>query len=89
MTAQITFREWHSVGVEEYGYIAVDPLDPNIHLRRQASRATDQAPAKSPNVAPEPVRRGKYRLLTHPPVVFSPADPHVLFFAAQCTVQDD
>ena len=26
----ITFREWHPVGVEEYGYVAADPLDPNI-----------------------------------------------------------
>jgi len=25
---QITFREWHPVGVEEYGYVAPDPLDP-------------------------------------------------------------
>ena len=26
---QITFREWHPVGAEEYGTIAPDPLDPN------------------------------------------------------------
>ena len=29
-TAQITFREWHPAGVEEYGYAAPDPLDPDI-----------------------------------------------------------
>ena len=27
---QITFRDWHPVGADEYGYIAPDPLDPNI-----------------------------------------------------------
>ncbi|MGZ3838787.1 MAG: WD40/YVTN/BNR-like repeat-containing protein, partial [Flavisolibacter sp.] len=27
---EITFREWHPVGVEEYGYVAPDPLNPNI-----------------------------------------------------------
>ena len=27
---QITFREWHPVGVEEYGYAVPDPKDPNI-----------------------------------------------------------
>ena len=27
---QITFREWHPVGVEEYGYAAPDPLDPDL-----------------------------------------------------------
>ena len=27
---QITFREWHTVGVEEYGYAAPDPLNPDL-----------------------------------------------------------
>ncbi|MGH9864143.1 MAG: WD40/YVTN/BNR-like repeat-containing protein, partial [Candidatus Acidiferrales bacterium] len=27
---EITFREWHPVGVIEYGYVAPDPLNPNI-----------------------------------------------------------
>ncbi len=27
---QITFREWHTVGVEEYGYVAPDPLNPDF-----------------------------------------------------------
>ena len=26
----ITFRDWHPVGVIEYGYVAPDPLDPDI-----------------------------------------------------------
>ena len=26
----ITFRDWHPVGVEEYGYAAPDPLDPDL-----------------------------------------------------------
>ena len=33
---EITFREWHPVGVFEYGYIAVDPLDSEHSLRRRA-----------------------------------------------------
>jgi photosystem II stability/assembly factor-like uncharacterized protein len=27
---QITFRDWHPVGAEEYAYVAPDPLDPNL-----------------------------------------------------------
>ena len=27
---QITFRDWHTIGVEEYGYVAPDPRDPDI-----------------------------------------------------------
>jgi hypothetical protein len=35
---QITFHEWHPVGVEEYGYVAADPLDPNIIYGGKISR---------------------------------------------------
>ena len=35
-TAQITFREWHPVGVEEYGYAVPDPLEPEHRVWRQA-----------------------------------------------------
>jgi hypothetical protein len=35
---QITFREWHPVGVEEYGYVAPDPLDPDIVYGGKVSR---------------------------------------------------
>src|SRR5205814_5190265 len=27
---QVTVREWHPVGAEEYGYVAPDPLHPNL-----------------------------------------------------------
>ncbi len=27
---EITFRDWHPVGAEEYGYVDADPLDPEI-----------------------------------------------------------
>src|SRR6185312_6808863 len=27
---EITFREWNPVGVEEYGYVAPDPLNPRF-----------------------------------------------------------
>jgi len=78
---EITFREWHSVGVFEYGYIAVDPLDSNILYGARLTR-TDQALGEVADVAPEPVRRGEYRYDRTLPVIFSPVDPHALYFAA-------
>ena len=27
---RITFHDWHPVGIEEYGYAAPDPLDPDV-----------------------------------------------------------
>jgi photosystem II stability/assembly factor-like uncharacterized protein len=78
---EVTFREWHSVGVEEYGYIAVDPLDPDILYGGRITR-TNQRTGEVADVAPEPVRRGEYRYVRTLPIVFSPLEPHTLYFAA-------
>jgi photosystem II stability/assembly factor-like uncharacterized protein len=78
---EITFREWHSVGVFEYGYIAVDPLDSNILYGARLTR-TNQALGEVADVTPEPVRRGEYRYDRTLPVVFSPVDPKALYFGA-------
>lgn len=78
---EITFREWHSVGVFEYGYIAVDPQDSNIVYGARLTR-TNQELGEVADVTPEPVRRGEYRYDRTLPVVFSPLDPHALYFSA-------
>ena len=78
---EISFREWHSVGIFEYGYIAVDPLDANILYGARLTR-TNQELGEVADVTPEPVHRGEYRYDRTLPVVFSPLDPHALFFAA-------
>ena len=78
---QITFREWHPVGVEEYGYAVPDPLDPDIVFGGKVTRY-DRRTGQVENVAPKPIRGADFRALRTAPVVFSQADPHVLFFAA-------
>lgn len=77
---QITFREWHPVGAEEYGYVAADPLDPNIIYGGKLSKF-DKRTGQTQNIAPEAVRSGQYRFLRTAPVLFSPVDPHVLYYA--------
>ena len=78
---QITFREWHPVGAEEYGYVAPDPLHPDVVYGGKLSRF-DWSTGQVQEVSPEPVRAGKYRWVRTMPLVFSPADPKVLYFAA-------
>ena len=78
---EITFREWHPVGVFEYGDIAVDPLDSNIIYGAKLTR-TNQELGEVADIAPEPVRRGEYRYDRTLPVVFSRLDPHALYFSA-------
>ncbi|HXN25043.1 MAG TPA: glycoside hydrolase [Candidatus Dormibacteraeota bacterium] len=78
---EISFREWHSVGVEEYGYIAPDPRDAHILYGGRVTR-TNQASGEVADISPEPVRRGEYRYDRTLPVVFSPVEPNTLYFAA-------
>jgi len=76
----ITFREWHPVGAEEYGYVAPDPLNPDIIYGGKLTRY-DKRTGQVQNVAPEAIHSGKYRFLRTAPVLFSPTDPHTLYFA--------
>jgi photosystem II stability/assembly factor-like uncharacterized protein len=77
---QITFREWHPVGVEEYGYVAPDPLDPNIIYGGKITKH-DKRTGQTQNISPEAVRSGKYRFVRTVPVLFSPIDPKTLYFS--------
>jgi photosystem II stability/assembly factor-like uncharacterized protein len=76
----ISFRDWRTVGLEEYGYAAPDPLNPNLIYGGKLTRF-DKTTGQVQQVAPEAVRGGKYRFLRTAPVVFSPADPHALYYA--------
>lgn len=80
---EITFRDWHPVGVIEYGYVAPDPLDSNIIYgagRTQVSRYHWDT-GQTENVTPVPVHNEKYRAERTEPILFSPLDPHTLFYA--------
>ena len=76
----ISFREWHPVGVEEYGYIAADPLDPNMIYGGKITKY-DKRTGQIQNISPVPVREGKVRFVRTAPVLFSPVNPTTLFFA--------
>lgn len=78
---QITFREWHPVSAEEYGFVTPDPLDPDIVYGGKLTRY-DRRTAQAQNILPKPFRAPDFRMLRTQPVIFSPVDPHVLFFAA-------
>jgi len=77
---QITFREWHPVGAEEYGYIAPDPLDPNIIYGGKLTKY-DKRTGQVQNISPQVGRGGKYRFLRTAPIIFSTVDPKSLFYA--------
>jgi len=76
----ITYREWHPVGVEEYGYVAADPIDPNIIYGGKITRHNKRT-GQTQNIAPEAVRSGKYRFVRTAPVLFNPIDKKTLYYA--------
>jgi photosystem II stability/assembly factor-like uncharacterized protein len=81
---EITFREWHPAGIIEYGYAAPDPLHPDIVYgagRSEVSRY-DAVTGQVQNITPIPVRSPQYRADRTEPILFSPVDPHLLFYAA-------
>jgi photosystem II stability/assembly factor-like uncharacterized protein len=86
---QITFREWHPVGVEEYGYAVPDPRNPDIIYGGKITRY-DRRTTQNQNITPVPGGRGgpapppgtpAYRTVRTLPVVFSGVDQRTLFFA--------
>jgi photosystem II stability/assembly factor-like uncharacterized protein len=81
-SGQITFRDWRPVGTIEYGYVAPDPLDPDIVYGGGRSEVTRYrwSTGQVENVTPIPVARG-YRTNRTEPLIFSPADPHILYYA--------
>lgn len=78
---QITFREWHPAGIEEYGYAAPDPLDPDVVYGGKVTRY-DRRTGQVQNVSPRPLRDGDYRVVRTMPILFSPLDPRKVYFAS-------
>lgn len=89
----ITFRNWHPVGAGEAGYIAPDPLDPNIVFGGDTyggvfrfNRITGQSQVVSPSPLAEfgtPAPQRKYRFTWTSPIVFDKHDPRTLYVGAQ------
>jgi photosystem II stability/assembly factor-like uncharacterized protein len=79
---RITFREWRPVGVDEYGYAAPDPLDPDIVYGGRGVTRFDRRTGQVQAVGPRVSRTADWRTVRTQPVLFSPVDPRTLYFAA-------
>ena len=81
---EITLRDWHPVATIEYGYVAPDPLDPDVIYGGGRSEVSKYhwSTGQVQNVTPIPVRSAKYRTNRTEPTLFSPIDPHILYFSS-------
>ncbi|MBI5170208.1 MAG: glycoside hydrolase [Candidatus Eisenbacteria bacterium] len=77
----ITLREWHPVGVEEYGYVAPDPVHSHYVFGGKITRY-DRRTGDVKNVSPDPMRRQPLRWVRTMPVVWHPAQAHELLLGA-------
>jgi photosystem II stability/assembly factor-like uncharacterized protein len=78
---EITFRDWHPVGAEEYGYVAPDPLHPNLIYGGKVTRF-DTITGQTQDVSPVLLRTGKFRFNRTAPLIFSHAAPHTLYLGS-------
>ncbi len=78
-SGQITMRDWSPVGVEEYGFVAPDPLDADIVYGGRVTRF-DRRTGQTQSVGPP--TDGDYRVLRTQPLLFLPTDARSMLFAS-------
>jgi photosystem II stability/assembly factor-like uncharacterized protein len=89
MDGEITFHDWHPVGIEEYGYAAPDPKNPDLVYGGKVTvynRLTSQKANVGPGggrgaVVELPPNAPPARTVRTQPLNWSPKDPNVLFYA--------
>ena len=80
---EITYRDWFSVGGFEFGYIAPDPLHPNIVFTAGWYRTVVRFDKTSGGIHFVFVPGQKYRSSNEAPLQFSPLHPETLYYATQ------
>ena len=88
---ELTAHDWHPVGIEEYGGAAPDPLHPNLIYGGSRSGVTryDRDTGQIADVGPVAGSRPDYRTVRTMPILFSPTDPHRLYFTSNTVWQSD
>jgi photosystem II stability/assembly factor-like uncharacterized protein len=83
----ISLRDWLPVGADEYGYVAPDPLDPDIVYGGRNVTRFDRRTGQVSSVGPvggrggAPGAQGTFRTVRTMPVIFSEVDKRALFYA--------
>ncbi len=80
----VTNRDWHPAGAIEYGYVAPDPLDPDVIYgagRNEVSKFSVST-GQVQNVTPIPLRGPEVWAHRTQPLMFAPLDAHTLYYAA-------
>jgi photosystem II stability/assembly factor-like uncharacterized protein len=80
---EIGYRDWYSPGGFEFGYLAPDPLDPDIVFAGGWYRTVVRFDRRTGQIVHVFVPGTKYRSVNNAPMFFSPQDPHTLYYGTQ------
>ncbi|HTU69403.1 MAG TPA: hypothetical protein VMF11_03700 [Candidatus Baltobacteraceae bacterium] len=78
---EITERDWHTAGAEEYGYVVPDPLHPGIDYGGKVEKY-DERTTQAQEVSPNPLRSNGYRVVRTEPIAFDHFDRSLMYFGA-------
>jgi photosystem II stability/assembly factor-like uncharacterized protein len=81
---EITFRDWHPVGVIEYGYAVPDPKNPNIIYGAGRNDVTKYHwdTGQVEKITPIAMAGAEFRTDRTQPIIFSPVNNTTIYFAA-------
>lgn len=80
---EITYRDWFSVGGFEFGYIAPDPLHPNIVFTAGWYNTVVRFDKTTGGIHFVFIPGEKHRSANEAPLQFSPVQPDTLYYATQ------
>ena len=85
---EITERDWHPVGAEEYGYVVPDPLHAGLFYGGKVEKYSERT-SQAQEVSPYPVRQMgfrvrpmDYRVVRTEPIAFDHFDRSLMYFGA-------
>jgi hypothetical protein len=80
---EITYRDWFSAGGFESGYIAPDPLNPNIVYSIGWFGTVMRLDRTTGQLATVFVPPANYHTVWETPIIYAPHEPHTLYYGAQ------
>jgi photosystem II stability/assembly factor-like uncharacterized protein len=78
---EVTERDWHPVGAQEYGYVVPDPLHPGVFFGGKVARF-DERTNQAQEVSPISLPTKRYRVVRTEPLVFDHFDARRLYFGS-------
>ncbi len=78
---EITQRDWHTAGAQEYGYVVPDPLHPGVFFGGKVQRF-DERTGQTQEVSPIALASKWYRVVRTEPLAFDRFDRRRLYFGS-------